>query len=633
MHFADFVHLHNHTQYSLLDGANKIDELVETVHRMKMPAVAITDHGNMFGAIEFYKAARKQGVKPIIGCEVYVAENSRRDRSAARGSNRTYHLVLLCQNLTGYRNLVELVTRGYMEGFYRKPRIDFDLLKNHADGLIALSACLQGEVAQGIYHDKAEFAESRALRYAELFGPDRYFLEIQDHHLDDEDRVRPEIVRLAERTGLPLVCTNDCHYLKKGHAAAHDALLCLQTGKQLANTDRMRYPTPELYVKTPDEMKELFRQVPEAVENTVRIAEMCHLELEFGKTKLPRFPLPQGYESPDDYMVTLAREGLEQRYREITPEIEKRLDYELGVIRQMGYAGYFLIVRDFTHFARENGIPVGPGRGSAAGSLVSYCLGITNIDPLRYGLLFERFLNPERISLPDIDIDFADRDRDRVIEYVVGKYGKDNVAQIITFGSMAARAVVRDVGRVMGIAYGETDRIAKLIPMEPGITLAAALKKEPKLRDLVKEKDDVRTLIEHSQVLEGLSRHASTHAAGVVIAPDRLTRWVPLYKSSRDEVTTQYDMKGVEALGLLKMDFLGLRTLTVLHDALASIRANRAIDIDLETLPLDDRKTYELFGAGKTIGLFQFESSGMRDYLRKLKPERSNRSASRTWAP
>ena len=623
MHYADFVHLHNHTQYSLLDGANKIGQIVDTAKRMNMPALAITDHGNLFGAIEFYKEAQKQGVKPIIGCEVYVAEHSRFDRSGVRGQNRTYHLVLLCRDMQGYRNLIQLVTSAYLEGFYRKPRIDFELLQKHSDGLIALSACLQGEVASNLYHERPDEAEARALRYAELFGPDRFFLEIQDHHLDDEDRVRPEIIRLARKTGLPLVCTNDCHYLKREHADAHDALLCLQTGKTLADEDRMRYPTSELYVKSPEEMKQLFRNAPpEVIENTVRIAEMCHLELEFGQFKLPKFPLPAEYDAPEAYLDTLAREGLAERFGQLTPEMETRLDYELGVIGKMGYAGYFLIVRDFIKFARDSDIPVGPGRGSAAGSLVSYCLGITNIDPLRYGLLFERFLNPERISMPDIDIDFADRDRDRVIEYVVAKYGKENVAQIITFGSMAARAVVRDVGRVMGLPYGDVDKIAKLIPMMPGMTLETALVKEPKLKDLTKQDARIRKLIEHSRVLEGLSRHASTHAAGVVIAPDRLTNWVPLYKSSRNEITTQYDMKGVEALGLLKIDFLGLRTLTVLQDALRWISRNRGIEVDLDTLPLDDRKTYELFGEGRTIGLFQFESSGMRDYLRKLKPER-----------
>ena len=622
MSFADFVHLHNHTQYSLLDGANKIPDLLRTVHDLNMPALAITDHGNMFGAIEFYQKAQKAGVKPIIGCEVYVAEESRFERTDTRATNRTYHLVLLCKDHPGYKNLVQLVTAGYLEGFYRKPRIDYELLSKHSEGLICLSACLQGEVANNLLHEKLDEAEARANRYAKLFGPDHFFLEIQDHHLDAEDRVRPEIIQLADRTGLPIVCTNDCHYLKKEHASAHDALLCIQTGKMLQDTDRMRYETPELYVKSPAEMKALFGHVEGAIENTVRIAEMCNLEMEFGKLKLPRFPLPAGYDGPDQYLIALSNEGLEHRYSKITPDIQKRLEYELGVIRQMGYAGYFLVVRDFIHFAKDHGIPVGPGRGSAAGSLVSYCLGITNIDPLRYGLLFERFLNPERISMPDIDIDFADRDRDKVIEYVVKKYGEENVAQIITFGSMAARAAVRDVGRVMGMPYGEVDKIAKLVPMLPGITLHDALIKEPRLKELADTNAQVKTLLDHSQTLEGLSRHASTHAAGVVIAPDRLTNWVPLYKSSKDEVTTQYDMKGVEALGLLKMDFLGLRTLTVLDDALRHIKTNRDIEIDLDKLPLTDPKTYQLFGEGRTIGLFQFESSGMRDYLRKLKPER-----------
>lgn len=619
---TDFVHLHNHTQYSLLDGANKVSDLLDMARQMKMPAMAITDHGNMFGAIDFYQTAKKVGVKPIIGCEVYVAEHSRFDRSPVRGQNRTYHLVLLCKNHQGYKNLMEMVSAGYLEGFYRKPRIDFELLSKKAEGLVCLSACLQGEIASSIYHENPDEAEARALRYADIFGDGNYYLEIQDHNLDAEDRVRPDIVRLAARTGLPLVATNDCHYLKKDHAKAHDALLCLQTGKLISDTDRMKHETSELYVKSPDEMKNLFRHVPESIENTVRIADMCNLELEFGKLKLPRFPLPAGFENADQYLQSLCEEGLTRRYSKITDTINTRLHYELGVIKQMGYAGYFLIVRDFTQFARDSDIPVGPGRGSAAGSLVSYSLGVTNIDPLKYDLLFERFLNPERISMPDIDIDFADRGRDRVISYVVEKYGKDNVAQIITFGSMAARAVVRDVGRVMGLPYGEVDTIAKLVPMEIGITLKEALKKEPRLEMLTRKDERIKTLLEYSQILEGLSRHASTHAAGVVIAPDKLTNWVPLYKSSKDEITTQYDMHGIESLGLLKMDFLGLRTLTVLQDALMFIRDLRGIDIDLDTLPLDDAKTYELFGEGRTIGLFQFESSGMRDYLRKLKPER-----------
>jgi DNA polymerase-3 subunit alpha len=619
---ADFVHLHNHTQYSLLDGANKVSDLLNMAKEMDMPAMAMTDHGNMFGAVDFYQTAKRVGVKPIIGCEVYVAEHSRFDRSSTRGQNRTYHLILLCKDHQGYKNLMELVSAGYLEGFYRKPRIDFELLSKHSEGLICLSACLQGEVASNIFHENPAEAESRALRYADLFGEGNFYLEIQDHNLDPEDRVRPDIIKLAERTGLPLVATNDCHYLKKHHAKAHDALICLQTGKLISDTDRMKHETSELYVKSPDEMKHLFRHAPQSIENTMRIADMCNMELEFGNLKLPRFPLPSGFDNPDTYLLSLCQDGLNHRYPKITDVIHNRLNYELGVIQQMGYAGYFLIVRDFTQFARDNGIPVGPGRGSAAGSLVSYSLGITNIDPLKYDLLFERFLNPERISMPDIDIDFADRGRDRVITYVVEKYGKDNVAQIITFGSMAARAVVRDVGRVMGLPYGDVDTIAKLVPMEIGITLSEALVKEPRLMAMTKKDERIHTLLEYSQILEGLSRHASTHAAGVVIAPDRITNWVPLYKSSKGEVTTQYDMNGVEALGLLKMDFLGLRTLTVLQDALIFIRDTRGVEIDLDTLSLEDAKTYELFGEGRTIGLFQFESSGMRDYLRKLKPER-----------
>ena len=619
---SNFVHLHNHTQYSLLDGACRIDDLIALAKEYKMPALAITDHGNMFGAIEFYKRTVSAGIKPIIGCEVYVAPVSRHKKEPIKNlSDAAYHLILLAKDLTGYKNLIKIATIGYLEGFYHKPRIDQEILRDYSDGLIALSSCLKGEIPRQILAGKYEDAKKTAIKYVDIFGENNFYFELQDHSLEEEGRVCRELVGISREMLIPLVATNDCHYLKKEDYLAHDALLCIQTGKKITDDDRMRFTTDQFYFKSPAQMEELFSETPQAISNSIRIAEECNLALEFGKCHLPYFPLPQGYPDLDSYLCFLAKKGLVERYPKVTPGMEERLQYELNVMKQMGYAGYFLIVRDFIDYARSQKIPVGPGRGSAAGSLVSYALGITNIDPLKYGLLFERFLNPERVTLPDIDIDFSDKGRDSIIRYVIDKYGKKNVAQIITFGSMAARAAVRDVGRVMDIAYSEVDRIAKMIPWDPDMTLDKALRMEAELSKLVESDKRYQKLIYYSRTLEGLSRHASTHAAGVVIAPSDLTDYLPLYLSNRDEVTTQYDMKGIEDIGLLKIDFLGLRTLTVIDNTLKVIMENKRTNLDLESIPLDDKKVFELFSTGQTIGIFQFESSGMRDYLIKLKPE------------
>jgi len=622
MKHADFVHLHNHTQYSLLDGACKINELLALAKEYRLPALAITDHGNMFGVIEFYKKALNCGIKPIIGSEVYVAPEDRTKKEPVRGMPDTgFHLILLVKNHDGYKNLIQLSTIGYLEGFYHRPRIDKGVLRKHSQGLIGLSSCLKGEVSHLLLKDNYKKAKDIALVYKEIFGEGNFYLELQDHGLEDEKKAKALLFRLSADTGIPLVCTNDCHYLRREDYLAHDALLCIQTGKKMEDAERLRFGSDQLYLKSPEEMKELFGEYPQALENTLKIAEECNLELEFGKTYLPHFPLPEGYDNLNSYLEHLVQKGFEQRYSQKTAELEQRLQDELKVIEQMGFAGYFLVVKDFIDYAKSNNIPVGPGRGSAAGSLVSYCLGITNIDPIKYGLLFERFLNPERISLPDIDIDFSDKGRDKIIKYVVNNYGDQNVAQIITFGTMAARAVVRDVGRVMGIPYSEVDKIAKMIPLEPDMTLERAMELETEFKKLATEDPRIEKLISYSQTLEGLTRHASTHAAGVVIAPSKLTGFVPLYKSNKDEITTQYDMKGIEEIGLLKMDFLGLRTLTVIDDTLKLIREEGKKQLDINSIPLEDEKVFELFSRGQTVGIFQFESSGMRDYLRKLKPE------------
>ena len=621
MNGSDFVHLHNHTMYSLLDGAIKIPEMLKTTSDMGMNALAITDHGNLFGAIEFYIQAKKHRIKPIIGIEAYIVPHDLTEKRPIPGiPDSGYHLVLLAKNYEGYKNLLKLSSIAYLDGFYFKPRIDKPTLAKYSEGLIALSACLKGEVAQAAVQGDDDRVEQVVRSYLDILDERDFYLEIQDHNIDAEMSVRSRLKKTAERLGIGLVATNDCHYLKREHSAAHDALLCIQTGKLVADTDRMRYQTDQLYLKSAEQMKSLFADTPIAIENSLAIAERCNLEIDMGRNLVPEFPLPKGFESTDAYLEYLARKGLQNRYERVTPGLTERLDYELGVIKQMGYSGYFLIVKDFIDFAKKHEISVGPGRGSAAGSLVSYALGITNIDPIKYSLLFERFLNPERISMPDIDIDFSDRGRDRVIDYVTNKYGRENVAQIITFGSMAARAVVRDVGRVLSVPYGEMDAVAKMIPEEIGMTLDRALELSADLKEKKQQDETISKVLDYAKVLEGLARHASTHAAGVVIAPSPLTDYVPLYKSNKDEITTQYDMRIIEAIGLLKMDFLGLRTLTVIDDAIALVKKTRGLDIDLEAIPFDDADVYRQFAEGKTTGIFQFESSGMRDYLRKLGP-------------
>lgn len=620
---ADFVHLHLHSQYSLLDGACRISSMVKLAKEYGMKSVAVTDHGNMFGAVEFYTEARKVGIKPIIGCEAYVAGKTRHERTpSTKYPDGGFHLVLLVRNETGYKNLMKLCSEAYREGFYWRPRIDKELLRKYSEGLIATTACLGGEVNWHLLRGNVEQALASAHEYNEIFGQGNFYLEIQNHGLEKQLTLIPKVEAISKETQIPMVVTNDCHYLRQEDAEAHDALLCIQTGKFLSDKDRMRYGTDQMFFRSGDEMEKLFPDYPEAIANTVRIAERCNFELEMGDLKLPVFPIPKEHRNEDSFLKHLCDEGMKQRYEKPTKEHIDRLDYELMIIKRMGYAGYFLITKDFCDYARSRKIPVGPGRGSAAGSIVSYLLRITNLDPIRFNLLFERFLNPERISMPDIDIDFADRGRDQIIRYVIEKYGEKNVCQIITFGTMAARAVVRDVGRVLSVAYSDVDKIAKMIPAEIGISIEQALEKVPELRDLVKTDPQIEKLIRYARTLEGLARHASTHAAGVVIAPGDLTQYVPLFRGSKGEITTQYDMKRVEQIGLLKMDFLGLRTLTVIDDAVKLIKErNRSFDVDIDNLPLDDAEVYKIFAAGDTIGIFQFESAGMRDYLRRLHPE------------
>jgi len=646
-----FVHLHLHTDYSLLDGACDLEEVVDEAARRKMPAVAVTDHGNLFAAESFYHAAKTRGVKPIIGCEVYVAKGSRHDRgetpqrdaangrdnaaaAAEPGQRGVNHLVLLCENAEGYRNLIKLVSAGYLEGFYYKPRIDYDLLAKHSRGLIALSACLRGAVTENLVEERPDQAREAAYRLRDIFGKGNFFLEIQDQNLPIEKRVNPQIVALSRETGIPLVATNDCHYLKHSDAHAQEVLLCIQTGKTMSDTHRMKFATDQFFFKTAEEMAQLFgKEIPEALERTVAIAERCNVKIEAVQNSFPDFQVPEGH-TVDTYFEAVTREGFLSRVpvlearakagmlRKSPAEYEARLTNEIRMIQQMRYSGYFLIVWDFIRHARAQGIPVGPGRGSAAGSLVSYALQITDVDPLQYDLLFERFLNPERVSMPDIDIDFCMRRRGEVIDYVTEKYGRSNVAQIITFGTMAAKAAIKDVGRAMDLPYGEVDRIAKLVPAQLNITLDEALKQAPQLKSMIEGDARYTDLMAVAKRLEGLARHASTHAAGVVISPEPLTNIVPLYKSNRDEITTQYDMKGLEHIGLLKMDFLGLTTLTVLDDTEHMIQQNRGVHIDPTTLPLDDEATYKLFARGETTAIFQFESHGMRDILRRYQPTR-----------
>ena len=627
----NFVHLHVHTDYSLLDGACQIDELTAEAARQKMPAVAVTDHGNLFAAANFFKAANTHGVKPIIGCEVYVAPDSHKNRGA--DAERSNHLVLLCESDQGYRNLIKLVSTGFLEGFYYKPRIDHELLSKHSEGLIALSACLRGEVADALLSDKYDQARTNAYRLRDIFGKGNFFLEVQDQGLEADIRVNRDLVRLSKESGIPLVATNDCHYLTRTDAHAQEVLMCIQTGKTMSDTQRMKFATDQFYFKTAEEMAQVFRELPDALERTMAIAARCNVKIQRVANPFPEFKVPEG-EDADSYFERVAREGFaarvptlerlqkEKRLRHSLAEYEARLSREIEIIKKMKFAGYFLIVWDFIHYARSQGVPVGPGRGSAAGSLVSYALQITDVDPLQYDLLFERFLNPERISMPDIDIDFCMRRRGEVIEYVRGKYGTDSVAQIITFGTMAAKAVLKDAGRALDMPYGEVDKIAKMVPATLNIELEQALKEARQLDELRKSDPRVKELVEVALRLEGMARHASTHAAGVVISPQPLTEIVPLYKSNKDEVTTQYDMNALERIGLLKMDFLGLTTLTVLDDAVRMIKQNRGVDVDLASLPLDDRATYDLFSRGDVTGIFQFESHGMREILKQYQPSR-----------
>ena len=614
----NFTHLHVHTGYSLLDGSANIPELVKRAKELGMDSLAITDHGVMYGAIDFYKECKKQGIKPIIGCEVYVAPNSRFDREVGSEDERYYHLILLAETNQGYSNLSKIVTRGFMEGYYYKPRVDKEVLKEFHEGIICTSACLQGEVAfylrKGFY-DKAKEA---ALSYVEIFGKDNFFLELQDHDMEEDQIVNAGLMRMSKELDLPLICTNDSHYIYKEDWKAHDILLCIQTGKKMSDPDRMRYSEGQFYLKSPEEMYEKFKYAAEALENTHKIAERCNVEIVFGEQKIPKYDVPEGY-TAFTYLEKLCMDGIKERYSPVTDELKERLKYELNVINNMGYVDYFLIVWDFINYAKENGISVGPGRGSAAGSIVSYCLKITNIDPIKYNLIFERFLNPERVTMPDIDIDFCYERRQEVINYVSRKYGPEKVVQIVTFGTLAARNCIRDIGRVLDLPYNLCDSVAKSIPMEIGMNIDKALHSSPDFKKFYDTNEDVKFMVEIARKLEGLPRHASMHAAGVVIGREPIEEFVPLCKNG-DAVTTQYNMTTIEELGLLKMDFLGLRTLTVIRDTLRSIERRTGKKIDIDNIPQDDSKVYDLISAGKCEGVFQLESSGMRNFMKELKP-------------
>ena len=616
---VNFTHLHVHTEYSLLDGSNKINEYVSRVKELGMKSAAITDHGVMFGCIDFYKAAKAAGIKPILGCEVYVAPGSRFDKEKGKEEDRYYHLVLLAETQEGYQNLIKIVSYGFVDGFYYKPRVDMELLEQYHEGIIALSACLAGEVARNLARGFYEEGKEAALRYEKIFGKGNFFLELQDHGIPEQRQVNHELIRMSRETGIELVATNDVHYTYSSDAEAHDILLCVQTGKSLKDENRMRYEGGQYYVKSEEEMRRLFPYAPEAIENTGKIAERCNVEIEFGVTKLPKFDVPDGY-TAWEYLNKLCFEGLDKRYTDNKEELKKRLNYELGVIKDMGYVDYFLIVWDFIRYAREHGIMVGPGRGSAAGSLVSYTLGITKLDPIKYDLLFERFLNPERVSMPDIDVDFCFERRQEVIDYVVEKYGKDQVVQIVTFGTMAARGVIKDVGRVMDVPYVQCDTIAKMIPQELNITIDKAMKANPELKKIYETDETVRKLIDMSRRLEGLPRHTSMHAAGVVISQKPVMEYVPLSRGSDGSLVTQFTMTTLEELGLLKMDFLGLRTLTVIQNAEKLVRRDKGIELDMDKIDYEDKKVYGMLGAGKTEGVFQLESTGMKNFMKELKP-------------
>ena len=616
-----FTHLHVHTEYSLLDGSCKIKELIDRAKELGMQSLAITDHGVMYGVIDFYKAAVNAGIKPIIGCEVYVAPESRFDREAGgQGDDRYYHLVLLAENDTGYHNLMKIVSRGFTEGYYYKPRVDKELLEKYHEGIIALSACLAGEVARNVTRGLYEDAKKAALSYEKIFGKGNFFLELQDHGISAQATVNQALLRMSEETGIELVATNDIHYINAEDAEPHDVLLCIQTGKKVNDENRMRYTGGQYYLKSEQEMRDLFRYAQQAIDNTAKIADRCNVEIEFGKTKLPKFSVPDGYTS-EQYLEKLCREGLVRRYGEEASQVEKRLDYELGVIKRMGYVDYFLIVWDFIHFAKSKDIMVGPGRGSAAGSVVAYSLEITDIEPLRYQLLFERFLNPERVSMPDIDVDFCFERRQEVIDYVVEKYGKDQVVQIVTFGTLAAKNCIRDVGRALDLPYSLCDMIAKLIPAELNMTIDRALNVNPELRSHYDSDPQVKKLIDLSKRLEGLPRHTSMHAAGVVISQRAVDEYVPLSRGSDGAVVTQYTMTALEELGLLKMDFLGLRTLTVIQNAVNNVKRSQGIALDISNIDMNDSQVLASIGTGHCEGIFQLESAGMKNFMKELKPD------------
>jgi len=615
-----FVHLHVHTEYSLLDGLAQIEKLLDAAAEKGFSQIAITDHGVMYGVVKFFKAAKERGIKPIIGCEVYVAQRRMQDKEPGKDQNQ-YHLVLLAENQEGYKNLVRLVSEAFIDGFYYKPRVDRELLSKYSRGLIALSACLAGEIPTLILNDDYDGAKRKALEYKEIFGERNFFLELQDHGLPEQKIVNEALFRLSEETGIPLVATNDVHYIEREDAPVHDVLLCIQTGKTLQDEDRLRFPTDNFYLKTSEEMEQIFGSAGNCLKNSVEIANRCSVEFDFKTMHLPHYQVPEGF-TLDSYLEHLCWERLKQRYPNPSEEVIKRLKHELQIISQMGFSGYFLIVQDLVQFAKKRKIPVGPGRGSAAGSIVAYILGITNIDPLKYDLLFERFLNPERVNMPDIDIDFCFERRGEIIDYVAQKYGSEHVAQIATFGTMAAKAAIRDVGRVMGIPYSEVDKIAKVVPNELGITIKKALEISPELQQLYHEDEVVKKIIDMASQIEGLPRHASIHAAGVVISKEPLTDIVPLQKTSEGIITTQFPMTTIEELGLLKMDILGLRTLTVIGDTIKRIKETRGIEVDISKIPLDDALTYEMLGNGESIGVFQLESPGMRSLLKNMKPEK-----------
>lgn len=615
----EFCHLHTHTEYSLLDGEASIKKLIARVKELGMTSCAITDHGSMYGVVDFYREANAQGIHPVIGCEVYMAPRSRFDK-VHDIDNKTSHLILLAENQTGYKNLIKMVSSGYIDGFYYKPRIDFELLKEHSEGIIALSACLAGEVPKALLNGNYDEAKNIVKKYVDVLGKDNYFLEIQDHGIAEQKRIIPEIIKLSQETGVDVVATNDIHYLKKEDAKYQDVLMCIQMEKTIDDPDRMRFETEEFYIKSPEEMADLFEYIPSAVENTAKIAKRCNVDFDFNTRHLPSYDVPNGMDA-FEYLTKLCSEGLEKRYTQVPEELRKRLDYELNVIKNMGFVDYFLIVWDFIHFAKNNGVTVGPGRGSAAGSLVSYTLGITTVDPIKYGLIFERFLNPERVSMPDIDIDFAPEGRQKVIDYVVEKYGEGQVAQIITFGTMKAKLAIRDVGRALNIPYAEVDRVAKLVPFDLKMTIQKAIDISSELHALYENEPKIKELLDTSMALEGLPRHASTHAAGVVITSEPIVNYVPLQLNADNFITTQFTKDTVENLGLLKMDFLGLRNLTVIENAVNIIKKTRGIDIDIDNIDYNSREVYELISSGNTDGVFQLESAGMQSFMQELKPD------------